>query len=171
MSESLTAWGQRLDRSEVEFTSSELVAFNTILISRLGEVPNPADCDVCVCGGREFNDYSFMAYVLGYATNRLLIKWFLTGGAPGADRMALEWAARHRYATRSLNARWKTQGRAAGPIRNAELADELVRIGNVVVIAMPGDRGTADMIMQCTMRGLFVIDVQEIIDAIEQQRR
>lgn len=136
--------------------------------TRISELPF-REFDVCVCGGRDFDDWHLLDYVLHHVTTWGKVGWMLSGGARGADKMATTWATQHRIATRSLFARWKAQGRAAGPIRNAELAAELVKLPAVLVVAMPGGDGTADMIMQCNVLGLHVIDVQEFIDIIDER--
>jgi hypothetical protein len=143
--------------------------FTGTLVTRLKNLPDRhLPYDVCVCGGRDFEEFNFLDHVLATTCQWLKVRMFLSGGARGADRMAMEWAQRHRLGTRSLNARWKAQGKAAGPIRNAELAAELVKLERVVLIAMPGGSGTDDMVMQCNILGIETIEVQDIIDAIRE---
>ncbi len=96
---------------------------------------------VLVCGGREFRD----RYLLHRALNvhRDEISAIITGGAPGADSLAFDWAWENGFSVERFMADWKTHGRAAGPIRNQRMIDE----GKPdLVIAFPGGRGTADMI-------------------------
>lgn len=64
------------------------------------------------------------------------------GDAPGADRLAAAWARLRRLSTRAIRARWSSEGRAAGPIRNRRMF-ELTQPD--LVVALPGGPGTRDM--------------------------
>src|SRR5690606_30354012 len=52
---------------------------------------------------------------------------------------------------------WRRHGRAAGPIRNQEMADA----GADLCIAFPGGRGTADMVRRARAAGIPVRSVPE----------
>lgn len=67
----------------------------------------------------------------------------ITGGAPGADCWAFEWAVVNWADSREFPADWKKHGRAAGPIRNSQM---LVEGKPDLVVAFPGGVGTADMV-------------------------
>lgn len=57
----------------------------------------------------------------------------------------------------SYPADWKRDGRGAGPIRNQRMIDE----GKPhIVIAFPGGKGTADMVMRAEMAGIPVVKVE-----------
>jgi hypothetical protein len=48
---------------------------------------------------------------------------------------------------------WNTHGRAAGPIRNQRMLDE---VKPELVVAFPGGRGTADMVRRAREAGVNV---------------
>lgn len=106
-----------------------------------------------ICGGR---DYHFrpddIAWLDGLRTS-LPITEVMTGGAAGADSDGKYWAIERRIPSMEITADWKAHGKAAGPLRNKQMA----RWGECVV-AFPGGRGTADMIRQAKAHGLPVYE-------------
>ncbi len=108
---------------------------------------------VLVCGGRDFVDREHLALALNrmHADRRFTV--VIHRGARGADSLAGEWAAAHGIDVVVEQARWKEEGRAAGPLRNQRML-ELHRPD--FVIAFPGGRGTADMKRRASAAGLIV---------------
>jgi predicted Rossmann-fold nucleotide-binding protein len=97
-----------------------------------------------VCGGRDYNHreivYSYLDGALEKLGDCLVV---ISGGAPGADTLAEEWARENDVPVRVFKADWKTHGRRAGPIRNQRMLEE----GQPnMVLAFPGGKGTEDMI-------------------------
>lgn len=92
-----------------------------------------------VCGGRHYADADRVAEVL----DRFQIAELCHGAAPGADTLAGVYAAEHGIDCVDYPADWDRYGKAAGPIRNAEM---LLDFGPDAVIAFPGGRGTAHMV-------------------------
>lgn len=75
----------------------------------------------------------------------------VSGGEKGADSVGMDWASRKGIPVRVFAPDWNSHGRAAGPIRNrqmAEYADALV--------CFPGGRGTASMIREAQKLGLMI---------------
>lgn len=111
---------------------------------------------VLVCGGRDFNDPSFIFRHLVGQHARRSITAVIEGGAPGVDKFARMWAEGQGIEVVTWRADWKTHGKAAGPIRNAEM----LRFGKPdLVIAFPGGKGTANMVAQARAAGVKVIEV------------
>jgi hypothetical protein len=109
---------------------------------------------VIIAGGRDFWDCA----VCDNAIERsgFKITEIVSGGAQGADALGVQWARLHGIPMRHFPAQWKEHGRAAGPIRNrkmAEYADAL--------IALPGGRGTANMVAEARKRGLLVYEAKD----------
>lgn len=82
---------------------------------------------VLVCGGRDFKDadriYETLDKVLQKYGDDLII---ITGSEPkGADNIAEKWAKSREVDYIGFPAKWKKQGRPAGPIRNKRMRDEL----------------------------------------------
>lgn len=143
---------------------------------------------VLVCGGRNFSDlrgnwwgfpslserkkqYNFVHETLDRLTREN--KWpvdngeydgfhfptwkLITGGARGVDSTAIDYAIVNWMPFQEFIADWDNHGRAAGPIRNKKMLDE----GRPdVVVAFPGDKGTANMIKQAKKAGVPVIEVE-----------
>lgn len=98
---------------------------------------------VLVCGGRDFTDAALVDKVLSRAHARRPIAAIIQGGARGADQLAAEWARNHQVPVETFNADWKTYGKGAGMIRNQRMLDDAAPD---YVVALPGGRGTADMV-------------------------
>jgi hypothetical protein len=79
------------------------------------------------------------------------------GAARGADMMADKWGRRLALEIAETPADWATHGRAAGPIRNAEMLARH-KVGRVV--AFPGGNGTADMVSKARSAGIDVTEIK-----------
>lgn len=122
-----------------------------------------------VCGGRDYNDVSFIWSVLdeidqmdGSGAIRLVIDGASdmnrTLSYMGANYWAHQWALARGRDTIRVPARWDIHGRAAGPIRNADM---LANHNANLVIAFPGGRGTDDMIKRAERASIKVIRAAE----------
>lgn len=96
------------------------------------------------------------------AINKALLTWgipmehvweVVSGGAKGVDRLGEQWAARNGLALRVFPVKWSDFGKAAGPRRNAEMAE----YGTALVAVWDGESpGTADMIRRAQAKGMPV---------------
>lgn len=117
---------------------------------------------VVVTGGRDYADSRRVADVLGETKPAMLIH----GGCPtGADRLADEWAVEHEVATLRVAAKWATEGKKAGPLRNRRMLKAAKQLADLygcelVVIAFPGGRGTHDCVTAAHEMGLTVRDLR-----------
>jgi hypothetical protein len=111
---------------------------------------------VIVCGGRDYADDAKVREVLDAGVDGEPITALAEGGGHGADEHADEWAVMRGVETKTYNADWLQHGKAAGPIRNQVMLDEF---RPDVVIAFPGDRGTADLVSRAKKAGVRVIEV------------
>jgi hypothetical protein len=112
---------------------------------------------ILVCGGRSYWNRERVYEVLDELHDGT-ITCVITGGAPGADGLAMQWAQARGVQLDLHYADWKEHGKAAGPIRNQRMLDE----GSVdLVVAFPGGVGTADMVRRARERGVQVLDVAE----------
>jgi hypothetical protein len=104
-----------------------------------------------VAGTRTFTDRERLYAELDRRSH--VISEIVHGGAPGADRLAWDWAIARDVASMRFPAQWEKYGRAAGPIRNAEMA----KYGNELLAFWDGrSPGTANMIAQANARWLPV---------------
>lgn len=105
-----------------------------------------------VAGSRDFTDYSFakerLEHLLQNITDEIEI---VSGGARGADYLGERFAKEKGYAISSHPADWERYGKAAGFIRNEEMA----KYGDAcVVFWMNESKGTKHMINLATKYNL-----------------
>jgi len=110
---------------------------------------------VLVCGGRRYTNVAAIDATLGAIHGRLGIALLIEGGARGADSIARSWARGAEIPVQTVAADWATHGNAAGPIRNAKM----LTLEPTLVVAFPGDRGTADMVRRAKAANIEVIEV------------
>ena len=114
---------------------------------------------VLVCGGRDFNDYDLLADTLVSLLGQYGLKdvIFISGRAHGADRLGERFAKANNCELLVFPADWNKFGKAAGFIRNQQMIDE----GKPdLVVALPGGRGTADMVRRAKKHGIEVAEVK-----------
>lgn len=128
---------------------------------------------VLVCGGRDFDNRTKFAFELdrifwdkGWigaqdeVGNFLYDVHIISGGAKGADTLAIDWAVVNWSNWTEFPADWDKYGKKAGPIRNQQMLDE----GKPdLVIAFPtkNSRGTYDMIRRAEKAGVPVITIED----------
>lgn len=112
---------------------------------------------IIVCGGRDFSDKEFLFSKLDTLTQHKDITEVIHGDAYGADSLAGEWARTRGIIETPFPADWKKHGKAAGPIRNAEM----LKLGPDMVIAFDGGVGTAHMVKITEKAGIPVIKLSK----------
>jgi len=115
-----------------------------------------------VCGGRDFDDVPRLWRILDDLNGRYTIACLIDGaqekqredgGVVGADYWAHQWACARGAETERFHANWTELGKSAGPKRNQRMIDE----GKPThCLAMPGGRGTADMVSRAKAAGIPV---------------
>ena len=114
---------------------------------------------VIIAGCRDFTDYELLKekcdfYLQNKKPENIVI---VSGHASGADSLGERYAQERGYETEIYPADWKTNGRAAGPIRNAQMAT----VADALIAFWDGkSRGTKNMIDTATKRGLQVAVVR-----------
>ena len=106
---------------------------------------------ICIAGGRDFDDYDVLSKVVDQVISELQAPiTIISGKAKGADSLGEKYAIEHGLLTLLFPADWKKHGRGAGPIRNAQMAEE----ADMLIAFWDGSsRGTANMIGQMQRRG------------------
>lgn len=114
------------------------------------------DYKVIIAGGRYFSDYALLQEKCDYylsnklKTHNVII---VSGHASGADSLGERYAQDHGLACDIHPADWDKHGKAAGPIRNAEMAE----VADALIAFWDGQsRGTANMISLAKSKGLSV---------------
>lgn len=108
---------------------------------------------ILVTGGRNYADAQTVARTLSaYTAHPDQFHRLVHGGASGADLLSAAVAYTLGWSVEAHHADWGRHGRAAGPIRNQEMADA----GADLCIAFAGGRGTADMVRRAQAAGIPV---------------
>lgn len=116
-----------------------------------------AGVKVLVCGARGFDDRKLLGRTLAQLHEAAPIALVISGGAPGADRLAESWANHRHIPLCVFPANWHHEGKSAGPKRNQRMLD----FGRPdLVVAFPGGPGTADMKAKARAAGVKVIEIQ-----------
>lgn len=109
-----------------------------------------------VAGSRDFVNYELLKQKCDCLlsqkkqTHSIVI---VSGTARGADQLGERYAAERGYQVEKFPADWENDGKAAGPIRNAQMAAH----ADALVAFWDGrSRGTRDMIERAEMRNLPV---------------
>lgn len=112
-----------------------------------------------ICGGRDFDDQKVFESAMSALINlRGCPALVVTGGANGADRMGEVWANYLAISHVCVPADWDRDGKAAGPIRNQRMIDQWKP---VFVVAVPGGKGTADMVARAKIAKISVAEIKK----------
>ena len=111
---------------------------------------------VLVCGGRDYQDYGTVEKVLDDYHKEHNITVIIHGAATGADMLGEKWAKFNEILYCGIPAKWKEHNKAAGPIRNKWMAENM-RVQHV--IAFPGGNGTRNMIKEAKTREIPVLEI------------
>ena len=99
-------------------SQAEVDAANKLIIDSITKYK------VIVAGCRDFADYELLKekcdFYLQNKKPEIIV--IVSGHASGADTLGERYAQERGYETEVYPADWKTNGRAAGPIRNAQMA-------------------------------------------------
>lgn len=98
---------------------------------------------LAIVGSRDFNDYQLMSEFILSKFDLPDIDTIVSGGAKGADALAERFAQEYKLALIVKDAEWEKYGRAAGPIRNKLIIEEVD-----AVVAFPSiqSKGTLNSI-------------------------
>jgi len=110
---------------------------------------------VIIAGSRHTTNYRIIVEAVN--ESGFDITEVISGGARGVDSLGERFALNNNVAVKKFTANWSKHGRAAGPMRNqqmADYADALIAIPSRISI------GTRDMIKKAEKAGLTVF-IQE----------
>jgi hypothetical protein len=103
-----------------------------------------------IAGGKDYEldgaDYDKLDKIKG-------ITEVVSGGASGADGCGEFWAGQRNLPVKRFLADWGTHGKAAGPIRNRDMAEYAD-----AVALFPGGAGTASMRTEAKRAGISIYD-------------
>ena len=106
---------------------------------------------VIIAGGRDIHDYQLVLDAIEEANIRIDV--VVSGGAKGVDALGERYADEMNLTLHVYPADWARNGRAAGPLRNAKMAEH----ADALIAIWDGkSRGTKNMIETARKRGLVV---------------
>jgi hypothetical protein len=122
---------------------------------------------VVVAGSRDLFDYALVERAIkesGFKPTEVL-----SGGASGVDALGERWAAAHHIPVVQFPANWAAHGLAAGPLRNAQMAEACDAA--IVVMWRTGSRGSEDMVRQMAKFPSKPVHVVRVPRASHRRRR
>jgi len=134
-------------------SQAEVDAANRLIIDSI------SNYKVIIAGCRDFADYELLKekcdfYLQNQKPENVVI---VSGHASGADALGERYAQERGLQLETYPADWKAHGRAAGPIRNAQMAS----VARTLIAFWDGkSRGTKNIIDTATKRGLKVAVVR-----------
>ena len=106
---------------------------------------------VIIAGGRDIWDADAVCQAID--DSGFKITEIVCGGAPGVDTMGWRYGVWNDILVAHFPADWDTFGKAAGPIRNAEMA----QYAEALIAVWDGhSKGTEDMIKQAVTNDLHI---------------
>jgi hypothetical protein len=117
---------------------------------------------VLVTGGRDFNNATYMWQGFNAISHHVSshISGIVQGGARGADTLAKKMGNEWGIPVHEFPADWGTHGKSAGFMRNKQMLDSGLAH---VVMAMPGGRGTDNMVQIAKRAQIQVFDFRQNI--------
>lgn len=104
-----------------------------------------------IAGGRTITDYQLVLSAI--EDSGFTITQVVSGMAPGVDTLAVQYATEKQLPLAEFWADWNRLGRAAGPMRNRQMAE----YADALIAVWDGEsRGTKNMIEEATKRNLQV---------------
>lgn len=96
-----------------------------------------------IAGCRDFSDYKLLKEKVDWYRKDHEITEIVSGTASGADQMGEDYAINHDIPIKEFPADWDKHGKAAGPIRNRQMAE----YADCLIAVWDGEsRGTKNMI-------------------------
>ncbi len=101
---------------------------------------------IVVAGCRNYDNYDEAKAFIDFCISRIRLEYtliFMSGASSGADTLGERYAKQNGYKIERYPALWDKYGRAAGPIRNKEMAK---RCDMVICFWDRKSRGTRNML-------------------------
>ena len=106
---------------------------------------------VIIAGGRHITDYDFLCKCI--KDSGFDITEVVSGGAFGVDSMGEKWASENGVPIKEFPANWGAYGKAAGPMRNEEMA----KYGEALILLWDGhSKGSGNMFMNAKKYKLHI---------------
>lgn len=108
-----------------------------------------------ITGGRDITDKTLIESHL----NDMMSKYgkpteFIHGDCCGVDKIGGQWAEANNIPVKKFPANWSKHGKAAGPMRNREMAEYCLKEDLCIGIWDGKSKGTKDMLTVCEKKGI-----------------
>lgn len=111
---------------------------------------------IIIAGSRDFSDYELLSRKCA-KISELENPEIISGHARGADSLGERFAKEHNIPLKIIPADWEKYGKAAGPIRNRQMAEYAAETkGYLVAFPVGSSPGTRNMIETARKFGLTV---------------
>lgn len=115
---------------------------------------------IIICGDRNWSDYeSMLNFIKSLDKTSIIIQ----GGCRGADLLAKQAADECGLSCWTVNANWKTYGKAAGPKRNSEMLDCCPDFVVAFHSDIENSKGTKNMVEQARKKQIPVKIIKSIV--------
>lgn len=105
---------------------------------------------IIIAGGRDFNDYELLSLAVNQVIDYIkpVKVEIISGACRGTDKLGERYAAINGYEVRRFYPDWNKYGKAAGPIRNKQMAEYAAEYSNGYLVAFwdGSSKGTKNMI-------------------------
>lgn len=121
---------------------------------------------VAIVGHRRFKNYNVFRKIMGdWASKYGLPNMIVSGGAPGVDTLAEQYAKEKQIPIMIWHAKWRRHGKAAGPIRNEKIVGAC---DHVVAFLHPKSRGTKNTVELAEKAGkpVTIIKLSDTVDGL-----
>lgn len=109
-----------------------------------------------IAGGRDINAFPLLHGIFSFLNLHGEVTEVVSGGATGVDSAGEGYALANNIPVKKFPADWNQHGRAAGPIRNRQMAD----YADALLLIWDGtSRGSANMKQEMGFRGKIVFEV------------
>ena len=108
---------------------------------------------VIIAGSRTITDWKVLESAI--AASKFHITLVISGHACGVDTLGEEWASKRNVPCDIYKANWDKFGRAAGPIRNSEMANAAEAL---LLIWDGASVGSKDMLEKARRKGLQIFE-------------
>jgi hypothetical protein len=112
-----------------------------------------------ICGSRDFKPLEKHILLLDYYCKTYNITEIVSGKQKGADTFGEDYAFENHIPVKPFPAKWTLYGKAAGPIRNKQMAEYAD-----CIILFKGGKGTNNMREYAKMYNLKILYDEEDID-------
>ena len=122
---------------------------------------------VIIAGSRNLGSWSQVTAAIVTSGFEQEMSEIVSGGARGVDRMGEHFASLYKIPLKVFPADWNKNGKAAGPIRNAEMA----KYADALIAVWDGEsRGTKNMIdeMEKLDKPVHVYQIETVYDEDDQ---